>query len=360
MNQSIVKFRSITLVIWMAFFALQTPQLSHAWQVSTGFTDPCHEGFATEVYADFLSNIPPAGLPVPDGEVWDKLSRDLVQEEDLPAPTPQHRFALFSLIVGVRYPDTDGHSILNLSTTRSAHIEQDNQYAHCLRRADDDGETGDIAAVLGTKDYIRYLIELANASRMKPIEDQVVATKMYLDFYGRFDVMVWEPLFYLGQAMHAVHDSFSHTIRTQDLRQIVHVMNYVEAVTGDHDQRRDGMAHSNAMDACSGEMMPLANAAIEASIDFVVAVRDELGGLDSGATDRVLDKWMTYQPGCNIDNDYCNSAWVEIAKTDQTQPMIEEYLGCQCGIPNSLNSKAYFFLLVLFLVLISFIRRNYM
>ena len=87
-----------------------------AYTVDSGFSDPCHELMIGAAYQDFILDLPTTGMQAPPGETWRELSDFLL--EHMPVNPEEvdevKRFILVSLIVGVRSPDTDGHSVMNL------------------------------------------------------------------------------------------------------------------------------------------------------------------------------------------------------------------------------------------------------
>ncbi len=310
---------------------------AHGFSISSGFTNPCHEPITGRAYEAFFLDLPTRNLTVPDGEEWQRLSGFMldafgIDEDDVDFA---QRFLLVSLVVGVRSPDTEGHSALNLTSLRELHADPaaEGQYAHCLRGPDDDHSEGNAIAIEGTREVIRELIAQAATSLEAPQEDQIIEANFYLDFYGDIDVEVWAPMYYLGRAAHAMQDCFAHTIRSDadNLEKVVYVLNYVDAIATGHDEAVDGLAHSDSMDDCTrSDTEDTVTAATEATIDLFAAARDQLFGRDPSGIEHVLDKWVTLKPGCDETNDYCDNArWVEVLREHQTGPYIEEILGCR-------------------------------
>ncbi len=307
-----------------------------AYSVGSGLSEPCHERMTLYAYQNYLLDFSAEQVPIPPSEAWAQLADSLIDEFDLDAYSPHQRVVVLTMLVGARAPDTDGHAILDLVNTRQLHASPDLQYAHCLRAPEDDGALGDAQAVEATRQLIRLLVGLAWERASRPPEEQLVLAPVYEDYYGGFQVQVWGPGYYLGQAMHIVQDSFSHTLRSDDLRQVLAVMNYLEAIGSDFDEQRDGLAHSDSMDACEGETAPLVNAAREASIEFLLAVLADFAaneGASEPSFDQLeafLDNWLSYdagEQGCTLANDYCGSYWLDVARLEQTGP----YLGCSTG-----------------------------
>lgn len=333
----------VTLLGLVCFFFVAQ---ASAFSISSGFSNGCHEQITLRAYADFLLQLPLDDVVVPDDEIWREVSAFLGDtfSDELEGALDDNvndidRFLLTSLIIGVRSPDTEGHSILNLSKLRELHSDPspEGQYAHALRGPDDDDVAGNAVAIEGTRTRIRSLIAKAIELRKKPASEQVISGRFYLDFYGIFDVPVNGPMFYLGQAVHAMQDSFSHAIRAEDegFRRIVHVMNYVDAIGSEHVEGRDGLAHSDSMDDCTGEPGDAGgtvDAAVRATVDVFIAARAVFTGQDVGATEAMLDKWLTLKPDCELDDGFCgNTRWVEVARIKQTKPYFEAIFGCSAA-----------------------------
>ena len=278
---------------------------------------------------------PSLQVPQPQSTVWERFSEGIIRTNRLNAAFPQledeqFRLMMVSTIIGVRSPDTEGHAITNFARLRQIHADPDpvGQYAHALRGPDDDGSNGDLEAIEGLRQVIIGLVTDAFASRQKPPEQQLIKVPLYIDFYGVVDIEVWEPAYLIGRALHAIQDSFSHAIRTDDLKRIRHVLNYVDAIGGHHHEPTDGLPHSDFMDTCVGETEPIAMTASEVSTALVAAINEAAGASSVEPIRAVLDEWMVYEPGCTFENDYCDSSWLALARRDQTGPYLEEMLGC--------------------------------
>ncbi len=283
-----------------------------------------------------ISEIPVSSVAIPKDDKWKGLQREFLEmiDERTAALDDVQRFLLFSLVLGVREPDTNGHSATNLESLRLSHAdpEGDGQYQHATRAAADDYEMGNVQAIEGSRRLILNLVRQAEDSFALPPDRQNIRVDFYLDFYGQIKVPVWAPLYFVGKAAHVLQDSFSHTIRAdQDgLHSIVHVLNYVDAIYSGFDENRDGLAHSDHMDRCmSRDVEELVDAAVTATGELLVAVLRQFGGSDDGAVERVLDSWLILRPGCTKDNDFCgNERWLKTVRKDQTGPHLKDAFGC--------------------------------
>jgi hypothetical protein len=334
---------------------------ANAYTIQTGLTEGCHERMTAEAFVAFLDEPAWAEVFVPEGDTWRNLARPLNQwlldealiQEELSEP---QLFVLFSLVVGVRAPDTNGRSSSDLATQRAIHasLRPEAQYVHALRAPQDDEPEGSHAAVRGTRDLIRRSFSDATAAWREPSEAQISTAPVTLDFYDLFRVEVWQPGFILGEAAHALQDSFAHAIRSDalDFRPIVHVLNYVDAIYEDFHESRDGIAHSRHLDKCdAADVVTLREAGDLAMEDLLDAfLRTQAG--ESTAIDDVLDEWVTLQEGCTLENDFCdNAAGLATARKDATGPVLPKWMTCSArreAVPGTWGTVAgMFFVLAL-------------
>lgn len=303
------------------------PAMGLAFQITSTFSTSCHESITLAAYL-FVFEGQTADVPLPSDPASRRLISSIASELPGSITDPRDQFVAVSLLLGVRFPDTGGHSILNFVQVRDAHSDPAEQYKHALRKPADDGREGDRNVVAGVRERITNRIDAMRLELARPPEEQLRRVPTYLDFYGQFEVEVYAPAFELGLATHTLQDSFAHAIRSDDLRRIRHVFNFAEAIAGGHEDERDGLAHSDAMDLCEpdGPNVELVLAARQATAELFAAARDELSGVDDAAVRGVLDAWVTLEPGCDATNDFCNSRWLDLARTDPSGP----YLGCTC------------------------------
>lgn len=318
--------------------ALLMPGQAHAFTIKSGFTESCHEQISVEALADFLDEPLRSDIRVPTDDTWRKLSRNIEPFLGIDL-TDEELFVAFSLFVGVRAPDTEGHSIANLESLRNIHADPrpEGQYRHTLRGILDDGPDGNLAAVEGAREEIRKSFYKALDSLQRPPEEQGGRAPVVLDFYGRIHVDVWEPAFRLAEAMHTVQDSFAHTIRSEvdELKSIVTVLNYVDAISTDFNAERDGLPHSDFADQCNqDDVSEIREAARQATLDLLFAFRMANSG-DQIALEAFLDEWFTLLPGCTPENDFCdNSKGLAVVEREPTGPYLPEWMICSAR-PNA-------------------------
>jgi hypothetical protein len=315
--------------------------VASGYSIHSGLTDGCHERITRGALQLALPQLTPNNsIVIPKSKVWRKLADAILNDDDLKENVPQlteDRFKLVfvSMLIGVRSPDTEGHAVTNFSSLRQIHADPsaEGQYAHALRGPDDDGAQGDEAAINGTRQAIIDLVQQAGESlRNQSPQDQIITVQLYFDFYGLVDIEVWEPAYLIGRSLHALQDSFAHTIRSNDLKRIRHVLNYVDAIAGDLKESVDGLPHSGHMDQCDGDTQVIADTAMLASADLIESINSSIMSQDVALIRDTLDEWITYEPGCTSVNDYCESIWVDLARQEPTGPYLEEFIGCDAHL----------------------------
>jgi hypothetical protein len=327
--------RAVCTAALIGLLSLLQSAPAYAYTVQSGFTGGCHEDIIMRLSGPFLDDPIVDEISLPVGDTWRKLARPLPELANRELSERQ-LFVLFSLVVGVRAPDTGGHSVSDLSSARAiaADPRPEGQYLHALRGREDDEPDGSLNAVEGTRASIRASLAAASAALERPIDEQNTSAPYTLDFYGLFSVPVWEPAYMLGEAAHTLQDSFSHSIRSDafELRKITHVLNYIDAISTRFAESRDGIAHSRYLDGCvEGDVAELLRAADQATADLFDAFLAMQQG-ETAALDEVFDAWLTLQEGCTWDNDFCDNArWLEAARRDPTGTYLPEWMLCGGG-----------------------------
>jgi len=383
----------VALAIALAL-GLFAPRSARAYSVGGAFTTSCHERITVHAMSYLLPYIDNLNLPLPDNDDWEKVAAQLVQafsdapvSRDPAQPPPNvatlskaQLFFLYSLAVGVRAPDTGGRSAADLNSLRrvQANPAPVAQYVHALRAAKDDGLAGEVTAVDSIQEEVRSTFAgIRDAIRANP-GASVIKVPFYLDYYGNVDVDVSRGPYLLGFALHTIQDSYSHMLRNADGSVVLSVLNYEEAIAGALDERRDGIAHSAALDDCTGDVGPLVSRAEAASVMVAAALRTYVDGdetlLDAGLSPcqsgQTSCGWMTYNPPCRadlgagnpqpascctLDNDYCGTPWLPVARRDPAHP----YLRCSPtgGLPRGVDGAGSA-LVIAFAGLVRRIRRR--
>lgn len=313
---------------WTATLVLALwPGLAHGYTVASAITTGCHERLTSAALRQVRLDL---GIPA-----LAPSTNDQAMIDDLPfAPDQDMRdLAGVSLLIGVRDNDLKGNAITNTLDLIQVHGNPAAQQEHCLRAPEDDEPTGTTQALATCRAFIHdaalAALDGLDANGL-PDASKLTSLAVALAIRGRTDVPL--PTFYvkLGQAMHALQDSFSHTFRTADETDVTTVLNWVDFAEERLVESRDGPAHRSALDACENLdamralRMQLAQAA---SVDLLHAVLDPGQSPDEKATavDAVLDASIGYQAGCTFDNHWCDAP--EQALADQG--------GCACSFASA-------------------------
>lgn len=296
-----------TLIVAIAACVLAVPAPdAAAWDIEGAVTYGCHE----RITMDALREAGYVALP-PELSQDDRMLFESVGFEC--GYLDRNRWAL-ALALGSRYFDVGRYSAVDLSLLTGLHNDPDLQATHCLRAASQDGEEGDADAVQSCRDLIRHELALAwDAGDVDGHPDASVTedVQVYLLYQGTRAVPVSTFYFHLGRALHVLQDSFTHTYRSADRRQIVEVANWVEDVTGDRSTRVDGPPHDDDMDSCRCQqtwMVQLEATTVQASVDLVTLASMEGTRTDrEAALETFMDDWMSHRAGCTVDNQWCGS-----------------------------------------------------
>lgn len=277
-----------------------------AWQIEDPIHQPCHERLsqAALTRAGYVSE--PAPLAGDDARLRDNLEFDA-------SPYDANIYAL-SLVLGVRNADTHGGADFSFGNNANAANAADDQRAHCLRTASQDGPEGDAAAVADCRAWIESLYWQALATldadgQVAPDvrTDATVAT----EFQGSVSYPLSGLYYFAGRAIHAVQDSFTHSFRSPDGHRIRHVFNWSEQVSCTLDEARDGHGHETVLDDCENGDATAAERfelAAQASADLLRALTEP--GSRAERAERItafLESWMSYEPDCTLENAYCDS-----------------------------------------------------
>lgn len=303
---------------------------ARAWQIEDPIHHNCHERISSAA----LERVGYVATPPPLNEN-DASLRDNV--EFTATRYPANVYAL-SLVVGVRNADTHGGMDFSFGNNAAAANADDDQSAHCLRTKSQDGASGDAAAVAdcrGTIEalYWRALSSLDDTGQVSA--DARTDVSVATQFQGPVSYPLSQFYYFSGRALHAVQDSFTHSFRSSDGHRIRHVFNWSDQVSCSLDEARDGHGHETVLDQCEdgdpseSERFALS---IEASSELLGAL--SLPGSRAMRAQRLadfLENWMSYEPGCSLDNQYCDEptyAW--LSHSDRSDKDIcHGPLGCE-------------------------------
>jgi hypothetical protein len=299
-----------------------------AFTLETAFTSGCHEELT-------LSALERGGWP---GGRTPPAATDLHRslQQNLPFRTPEGADPwTLSLLIGVRQNDLHGAAPWRLPEMVKVHQQDALQAEHCLRQSGQDGPAGDGEALAQCRAFILSELKLALSSEgvgttLAQVE-RVPLSLLFQEVSQEDGVEVSTYAYHLGRALHALQDSFTHSFRNPATGQVRHVFNYVDpAVASDFDAGRDGHAHLDLFDTCSGtrpEEQGRMQMATEASAALITALADTSGGPQeqlarAGST---LARSLGHEPGCTEENGWCGSA----AALEDEQA--EEAAGCQAA-----------------------------
>jgi hypothetical protein len=296
-----------------------------AYTIQNELTKGCHEEITTDalrVIRGELSTAPPLHASENDQALIDDLQ--------FTPPSDLGDLGGATLLLSVRDNDLKGRSSDDLAQLAAVHGNPDAQQEHCLRSMSEDEPSGSAEAVADCRAFIRGKIQQAigglDAAGM-PDPTNVSTVTVYLSLRGQVEAPL--PTYYvrMGQAIHAIEDSFTHTYRNADETHITVVLNWIDKVGGGLVESRDGPAHAAELDRCDDPDALRAGRrklATLAVVGVLHATLDPKSTPDQKMTavEAVLDTYVSYQPGCTFDNGWCNAP--ERAYADSS--------GCGCHV----------------------------
>jgi hypothetical protein len=231
-----------------------------------------------------------------------------------------------TLLIGVRDNDLKGRSSADTTYLGAVHGDPNNQDEHCLRSAGQDEPGGTESALIACRTYIRGRVAEAldglDASGL-PDTTRRTTLPLYLALRGRVHASL--PTYYLrmGQAIHALEDSFTHTYRTADGMKVTVALNWIDDSTRTLVESRDGPGHVSELDACDDADALRAGRRLLATEAAVALLRETLDTTMSKdqkmtATDAVLSRYLSTSPGCTFDNGWCNAPERQYKNASQT------------------------------------------
>ena len=271
------------------------PTRAEAFNFSTPVSDGCHEAITTA--AQRLTGWPPdvtRPAPGPDHAV-------LVDQLLFEVPEPADPW-LLALLLGARWNDLRGERPTDLPALAEVHLDPDGQQAHCARAPEHDGPEGALEALAECRAFVLEQVEAALGDGkvgLSAVEEVDLALK-----HQRAEIILSRFAFRMGSALHALQDSYSHTIRVGGTGCITDVLNSIDlAVSPDYDPARDGPPHDDGLDTCAGDAAATAraSAAVAASAELLGAVVNPAGGRAGRLTrvEAVLDRYLSIAPACS-------------------------------------------------------------
>ena len=333
--------------IFLGWF-MARPKSADAYTISTIVTAGCHEEVTTEAFLAVRNDPDPANAAIAAAAaplLADRNDQALIDDLEFTPADGMTDLAGATLLVGVRDNDLKGRDSMDLSQLPLVHGDPGAQREHCLRGANELEPDGSKTAVDECRAFI--LERVAQAldgldATGAPDPNNLTSLPLYLAL--RHGVNALLPTYYvrMGQAIHAVEDSFTHTYRTSDGMQITVVMDWVDEANGNLVEAIDGPPHSSEMDRCDivdpndvrTQRRALATAAATAVLRTTLdpsQTRDQR----ITAMGVILDQYLSYAPGstlgypegCTSANNWCDAPEHKLGNAS--------LLGCSVGGPGN-------------------------
>ena len=341
--------------IFLGWFTA-TPRSADAYTISTIVTAGCHEKVTTDalraVRLDPLTAATAAPLPA------DRNDQALIDDLEFSPASDMSDLGGATLLVSVRDNDLKGRDSMDLSQLPLVHGDPGAQPEHCLRGANRQEPGGSEAAVNDCRAFILKRVgEALDGLDATGTPDPTNRTSLPLYLALRHGVNASLPTYYvrIGQAIHAVEDSFTHTYRTPDGMQITVVLDWVDEANGNLVEATDGPPHSSEMDRCDDpddlrlQKRELATAAATAVLRATLDP-SQTNDQKMAAVGVILDQYLTYSPGCTFDNNWCDAPEHKLGNAS--------LLGCSVGGPGSRSAAAGLAVLLGLLALLRRARRR--
>ena len=295
---------------------------AHAYSYESAVSAGCHERITMGALRAVRVQLPMLPVVVPDRQQTSLIS-------DLP-------FALDSdmkdvtgaaLVVGVRDNDLHGRGPTEIDQLATIHGNPENQKEHCLRSVGDDEPDGSVRALEACKLFIRgKVVEALDGLDDKGVPDpnNLVDIDVTLSLRGHVTASLPRYWTRMGQAIHTLQDGFTHTFRSADRLRVRTVLNWVEYVSGEEIESRDGPLHRNGLDQCDNlddlRQTNIATASV-ASTELLRATLDPALSREAklAAVDATLAKYLSFEPGCTEANGWCDA------------PERQYQVGASCG-----------------------------
>ena len=278
---------------------------SYESAISTG----CHERITMGALRTLRTQVTSAPAVAPD-------SNDLSLVTDVPFTLDDDMkdLAAAAFVIGVRDNDLHGRGPTDVSQLAAIHGNPENQKEHCLRDIGDDEPAGSERALAACKAFIRgKLVEALDGLDEHGVPDPARRVDIDVSLSLRGRVTASLPLFWvrMGQGVHALQDSFTHTFRSPDRMRVRTVLNWIDYVDNDEIESRDGPVHRNGLDQCDA-LDPLRSqnlgVASQASLELLHAMLDAAPReAKLAAVDATLAKYLSFEAGCTDANGWCDA-----------------------------------------------------
>jgi hypothetical protein len=303
-------FRTVCAGVAVAGAVAGAPRGARAYTIASAVSSGCHEQITGDALRAVRQELATAG-PL----AADRNEQALIDDVEFPLPADLKDLGAATLLIGARDNDLKGRASNDVTELALVHGDPQLQREHCLRSTDDDEPDGSANAIADCRAFILERIgealEGLDASGAPDPTNRTVLP-VYLALRHRVDASL--PTYYvrIGQAIHALEDSFTHTYRTADGMQITAVLNWVDDANGTLVPKTDGPPHASELDRCDDpdDLRRQRHAlATDAATAILRATLDPQGGGEKKMNDAtaVVDTYLGYAPGCTFENDWCDA-----------------------------------------------------
>jgi MYXO-CTERM domain-containing protein len=334
----------------LSLAGLATTQGAHAYTIANALSSGCHERITSDALRAVRKDLSTAHPLTPTDD-----EKALIGDLQFKPDADMSDLGGVTLLMGVRDNDLKGRGSGDLSQLAAVHGNPEGQAEHCLRAVDQLEPGGSEAAMRDCRAFIHQ--NIADALDALDAAGNVDASKrtllpIHLELRGSIDASL--PTFYvrMGQAIHAVEDSFTHTYRTPDGMKVTVVLNWVESVNGKLVESRDGPPHLAELDRCDDPddrrrvrrelATEAATALLRSALDPSKPRASKLAEVDA-----TLDKYLGYQAGCTFGNNWC----------DAPEAAYKPSGSCGCQVPSKTSGGTWLGLSALALGALAFTRR---
>lgn len=288
-----------------------SPRNAAAYSYESAVSVGCHERITMRAMRNLRTDLPQNALPIIPGSNEQALIADVPFALD----NDMKDLAATTFVVGVRDNDLHGNGPSESDQLAKVHGDPANQREHCLRGPDDDEPDGSARALEACKGFIREkMVDALNGldAQSRPDPEARMDLEVTLDLRGRVTASL--PRFWVrvGQATHAMQDSFTHSFRSPDRLKVRTVLNYIDVVEDNHSEGRDGPEHRSGLDACEDlDELRTQNMGVaqQATVELIKPMLDPTIPRDAklAAVDGVLTKYLSLDPGCTEANGWCDA-----------------------------------------------------
>ena len=286
------------------------PGVAHGYTIASVATEGCHEAITSEALRAVRLELSTA---VPLGT--DRNERALINDLEFAPDDDMNDLGGATLLVGVRDNDLKGRDSSDVTQLALVHGNPGAQREHCLRNTHENEPGGSEMAVRDCRAFILERVDQALEgvdATGTPDVGKRTSLPLYLSVRHRVNASL--PTYYLriGQAIHALQDSFTHTYRTPDGLQITTVLDYVDEANGNLTESSDGPPHASELDRCDNadelrtKRRALATEATAAILRATLSP-NQTHAQKMAAVDATLDMYLSYSPGCTFSNGWCDA-----------------------------------------------------